>query len=182
MQSPGPYPCVQIADFGLARPQGYQETLNVCGTVSYLPPEGILALDNKHLGYVGMSADCWSAGVILFVMLSYVAVFFHLCGIAENLHGHCFCGITRGTHPFETELTPSCWPSSFVDSTALDYADSRCSQLSILCENKVKKRIVQGEITFVPNIWDAIPDGTYYIIPTISSAFLQNMFHFGPFY
>jgi hypothetical protein len=25
----------------------------VCGTVSYLPPEGILALDNKHLGYVG---------------------------------------------------------------------------------------------------------------------------------
>jgi len=74
MRSPGPYPCIQIADFGLARPQGYQETLNVCGTVSYLPPEGILALDNKHLGYVGMSADCWSAGVILFVMLSYVNV------------------------------------------------------------------------------------------------------------
>lgn len=72
MLSPGPYPCIQIADFGLARPRGYQETLNVCGTVSYLPPEGILALDHKHLGYVGMSADCWSAGVILFVMLSYV--------------------------------------------------------------------------------------------------------------
>jgi serine/threonine-protein kinase Chk2 len=72
MHSPGPYPRIQVADFGLARPQGYQETLNVCGTVSYLPPEGILALDHKHLGYVGMSADCWSAGVILFVMLSYV--------------------------------------------------------------------------------------------------------------
>jgi hypothetical protein len=27
--------------------------MNVCGTVSYLPPEGILALDNKHLGYMG---------------------------------------------------------------------------------------------------------------------------------
>lgn len=27
--------------------------MNVCGTVSYLPPEGILALDNKHLGYIG---------------------------------------------------------------------------------------------------------------------------------
>ena len=71
IHSPGPYPHVQIADFGLARPQGYQETLNVCGTVSYLPPEGILALDHKHLGYVGMSADCWSAGVILYIMLSY---------------------------------------------------------------------------------------------------------------
>jgi meiosis-specific serine/threonine-protein kinase MEK1 len=69
---PGPYPRIQIADFGLARPRGYQETLNVCGTISYLPPEGILALDNKHLGYVGMAADCWSAGVILFIMLSCV--------------------------------------------------------------------------------------------------------------
>jgi meiosis-specific serine/threonine-protein kinase MEK1 len=50
---PGPYPRIQIADFGLARPKSYQETFNVCGTVSYLPPEGILALDQKHLGYVG---------------------------------------------------------------------------------------------------------------------------------
>ena len=53
LYSPGPYPRIQIADFGLARPNAYQETLNVCGTVSYLPPEGILALDHKHLGYVG---------------------------------------------------------------------------------------------------------------------------------
>jgi serine/threonine protein kinase len=72
LYSPGPYPRILIADFGLARPRSYQETLNVCGTVAYLPPEGILALDNKHLGYVGMPADCWSAGVILFVLLSYV--------------------------------------------------------------------------------------------------------------
>ncbi|KAF6766575.1 kinase-like domain-containing protein, partial [Ephemerocybe angulata] len=70
LYAPGPYPRVLIADFGLARPNSYQETLNVCGTVSYLPPEGILALDNKHLGYVGMPADCWSAGVILYVMMS----------------------------------------------------------------------------------------------------------------
>ncbi|KAH7930543.1 kinase-like protein [Leucogyrophana mollusca] len=68
--SPGPYPRIQIADFGLARPKAYQETLHVCGTISYLPPEGVLALDNKHLGYVGMPADCWSAGVILFAMLT----------------------------------------------------------------------------------------------------------------
>ncbi|KAF8167725.1 kinase-like domain-containing protein [Crassisporium funariophilum] len=50
---PGAYPRILIADFGLARPNSYQETFNVCGTVSYLPPEGILALDNKHLGYIG---------------------------------------------------------------------------------------------------------------------------------
>jgi len=58
---------LQIADFGLARPKAYQETLSrycvftdfikpnlldVCGTVSYLPPEGILAMDDQKLGYV----------------------------------------------------------------------------------------------------------------------------------
>ncbi|XP_006454004.1 hypothetical protein AGABI2DRAFT_182004 [Agaricus bisporus var. bisporus H97] len=69
------------ADFGLARPNAYQETFNVCGTVSYLPPEGVLALDHKHLGYIGMPADCWSAGVILYVMLA-------------------------GCHPFDNEPAP----------------------------------------------------------------------------
>lgn len=75
--SPGPYPRIQIADFGLARPKAYQETLHVCGTISYLPPEGILALEHKHLGYVGMPADCWSAGVTLFAMLT--CVFCYVC-------------------------------------------------------------------------------------------------------
>ncbi|KJA25792.1 hypothetical protein HYPSUDRAFT_133969 [Hypholoma sublateritium FD-334 SS-4] len=70
LHCPGPYPRILIADFGLARPNSYQETFNVCGTVSYLPPEGILALDNKHLGYIGMPADCWSTGVILYIMLA----------------------------------------------------------------------------------------------------------------
>ncbi|KIP12573.1 hypothetical protein PHLGIDRAFT_39021, partial [Phlebiopsis gigantea 11061_1 CR5-6] len=69
LYAPGPYPRIQIADFGLARRKSYEETLNVCGTVSYLPPEGILALENKDLGYVGMPADCWSAGVLLYIML-----------------------------------------------------------------------------------------------------------------
>ncbi|EJD03702.1 kinase-like protein [Fomitiporia mediterranea MF3/22] len=70
LYTPGPFPRVQIADFGLARARAYQETMTVCGTVSYLPPEGIMALDNRELGYVGMPADCWSVGLILFIMLS----------------------------------------------------------------------------------------------------------------
>ena len=70
LYAPGSYPRIQIADFGLARPKAYQETLNVCGTVPYLPPEGILALEHKDRGYVGMPADCWSAGIVLYIMLS----------------------------------------------------------------------------------------------------------------
>jgi len=49
----------------------------VCGTVAYLPPEGVLALDKEELGYVGMPADCWSTGVILYTMLSYVCLLNH---------------------------------------------------------------------------------------------------------
>lgn len=70
LHSPGPYPRIQIADFGLARPRAYEETLHVCGTISYLPPEGVRALENKNLGYVGMPADCWSAGIVIFAMLT----------------------------------------------------------------------------------------------------------------
>ncbi|KAH9082238.1 kinase-like protein [Lactarius deliciosus] len=70
LRAPGPYPHVQLADFGLARPRAAKSTLNVCGTVSYLPPEGILALDAQDLKYVGMPADCWSVGVVLYIMLS----------------------------------------------------------------------------------------------------------------
>ncbi|KIY45803.1 kinase-like protein [Fistulina hepatica ATCC 64428] len=67
---PGPYPRVLIADFGLARPNAYQETFNVCGTVSYLPPEGILALARSMLIFSRMPSDCWSAGVIMFIMMT----------------------------------------------------------------------------------------------------------------
>ncbi|KAI0803328.1 kinase-like domain-containing protein [Irpex lacteus] len=70
LYAPGQYPRIQLADFGLARHKSYQETFNVCGTVSYLPPEGILALENKDLTYIGMPADCWSAGLMLYIMLS----------------------------------------------------------------------------------------------------------------
>ncbi|KAF8445768.1 kinase-like protein [Boletus edulis BED1] len=81
LHSPGPYPRIQIADFGLARPRAYEETLHVCGTISYLPPEGVRALENKNLGYVGMPADCWSAGIVVFAMLTYA----HSLGLARRL-------------------------------------------------------------------------------------------------
>jgi serine/threonine protein kinase len=51
-------------------------TFNVCGTIQYLPPECILALGDKTLGYVGMPFDCWSVGVILYTMLAFVTLFF----------------------------------------------------------------------------------------------------------
>ncbi|KAF4573095.1 Meiosis-specific serine/threonine-protein kinase mek1 [Pleurotus pulmonarius] len=137
LYTPGPYPRIQIADFGLARPKAYQETLNVCGTVSYLPPEGILALDNKHLGYVGMPSDCWSAGVILFIMLS-------------------------GFHPFDYDASSdSDWLEVVPDSQEPDLQQvTQCSQVSqgyARNENRVKQRILSGEIEFKDSIWRNLP-------------------------
>ncbi|KAI0375231.1 kinase-like protein [Pilatotrama ljubarskyi] len=131
LHTPGPYPRIQIADFGLARPKAYQETFNVCGTVSYLPPEGILALDHKHLSYVGMPADCWSSGVIMYIMLA-------------------------GSHPFDYGKVPGESDLySYRPSEA--YEDSQYSQESLQTDQLIKRRIVHGEIEFPEYHWDKMP-------------------------
>ena len=69
LATPGSYPRVLIADFGLARDQAWQATAHIVGTTSYLPPEAIQALARKDAMYVGPPADCWSLGVVIYVML-----------------------------------------------------------------------------------------------------------------
>ncbi|KAJ7789000.1 kinase-like domain-containing protein, partial [Mycena olivaceomarginata] len=69
-----PVHTIRIADFEFA----LRESMNECcpgvhGTISYLPPEAIRALDNSELKYLFFRtkpSDCWSAGVILFCMIS----------------------------------------------------------------------------------------------------------------
>lgn len=69
LRTPGSYPRLMIADFGLARPRAYEETLNAVGTICYMPPEAILALQKKSRGYIGLYADAWSLGMVIFAML-----------------------------------------------------------------------------------------------------------------
>ena len=59
---------VKITDFGLSRVVGEGSLMKtLCGTPSYLAPEVILSAEVK--GY-GPKCDCWSLGVILFILLS----------------------------------------------------------------------------------------------------------------
>jgi serine/threonine protein kinase len=55
--------CIKISDFGLSTSIQTNDQLipDIAGTTSYLAPEVI-----KQTGYLGQSADIWSAGVILF--------------------------------------------------------------------------------------------------------------------
>lgn len=58
---------LKVADFGLAAIRTDSEALlrTECGTRSYMAPE-VLARQQ----YDGKKADCWSVGVVLFIMLS----------------------------------------------------------------------------------------------------------------
>jgi serine/threonine protein kinase len=58
LATPGSYPRVLIADFGLAKERAYEPTGNVAGTISYLPPEAVYAMTVKQK-YVVQTTDAW---------------------------------------------------------------------------------------------------------------------------
>jgi len=55
--------CIKVSDFGLSTciKSNDEILLDTAGTTNYFAPEVI-----KQTGYLGQSADIWSAGVILF--------------------------------------------------------------------------------------------------------------------
>uniref|UniRef100_A0A7S1I985 Protein kinase domain-containing protein n=1 Tax=Eutreptiella gymnastica TaxID=73025 RepID=A0A7S1I985_9EUGL len=65
--------CLKIADFGLANIQKTNEYLRtVCGTISFVAPEVLI-----EGSYDGFKSDIWSAGNVLFTMLSAQFAFPH---------------------------------------------------------------------------------------------------------
>jgi hypothetical protein len=62
-----------------------------------------------------------------------------------------------GTDSFEMETDS--WDGSYADTSANLGYDSEISGSTIICDSHMKRRIVQGAITFLPEIWDSILDG-----------------------
>ncbi|KAL1713283.1 kinase-like domain-containing protein [Schizophyllum commune] len=124
LHTPGSYPRIMIGDFGLARPNADQATFNVVGTVSYLPPEGVLALDRKDLTYVGLPSDCWSAGVIMYIMLT-------------------------GCHPFDNERNDASerWIDHIQESHEVENSQQP-SQQYLRGEARLKAKIARGLVEF----------------------------------
>ncbi|KAJ1622112.1 kinase-like domain-containing protein [Pavlovales sp. CCMP2436] len=70
----GPVPRLKLADFGLAKMiQGESSARTFCGTPQYFAPEVLESRDSAR-GY-GTACDMWSAGVILYILLSGQAPF-----------------------------------------------------------------------------------------------------------
>jgi hypothetical protein len=63
---------IKLSDFGLAKREGESSSLKTfCGTPGYFAPE-VLQMQNtiKGKGSYSLEADCWSIGVIMYVLLS----------------------------------------------------------------------------------------------------------------
>ena len=87
---------VKITDFGLSRVVGEGSLMKtLCGTPSYLAPEVILSAEVK--GY-GPKCDCWSLGVILYIILSGYPPF------SSDIKEHTLTDqITNGIYSFPNE-------------------------------------------------------------------------------
>eukprot|EP01062_Namystynia_karyoxenos_P080975 TRINITY_DN881_c0_g1_i1.p1 TRINITY_DN881_c0_g1~~TRINITY_DN881_c0_g1_i1.p1 ORF type:complete len:498 (+),score=232.59 TRINITY_DN881_c0_g1_i1:80-1495(+) len=107
---------IKITDFGLSNyqktPEGSTEAgpagallQTVCGTPNYVAPE-VLKTDDTGEGYNGFTADVWTCGVILFVMVAGYLPFDDQSGNLNAL----FTIIQRGEYrfprnpPFSAEL------------------------------------------------------------------------------
>ncbi|GAA5875411.1 hypothetical protein JCM8547_004399 [Rhodosporidiobolus lusitaniae] len=64
----GPFPKVQLADFGQSR-SASQEFRSLNGTLQYMAPEQLMAWTRKG-GYSGKKADMWSVGIVLALLLT----------------------------------------------------------------------------------------------------------------
>merc|ERR1711924_567938 len=90
-EAPEPNEVLKLADFGLAALLNEETAqMTACGTPGYVAPEIL-----EGHGY-GMQVDCWSLGVILYILLCGFPPFYN-----ENT-GELFKTIKRGTYDFPT--------------------------------------------------------------------------------
>ncbi|BGP61986.1 hypothetical protein NBRC10512_001350 [Rhodotorula toruloides] len=123
----GPFPRVQLGDFGQAR-YADQRFKSLQGTLQYMAPEQLLAW-TRHEGYDGKKADIWAAGILFALLLT-------------------------GGHPFEPFMTSSSAASARyrphgkakADSDAL-FGRSAVAELARTPADKpVCKNVVKGEM------------------------------------
>jgi serine/threonine protein kinase len=119
------------------------------GTTSYLPPEAIQALARKNATYVGPPADCWSLGVVVYVMLRLTRfVCYSLVLLILS---------SSGLHPFDYYRPYSeCATPYECDNDGHCYTPRNSDDL-------VGRRIVQKTLCFEDPRWKKLPEGPFHV-------------------
>lgn len=111
-----------------------------------------------------MPADCWSSGVILYIMLSCVLYFTDPSDCLPLFWAHdpvVLVSITNysGSHPFDNEPRPSSnWIARIKDSHQLE-SSQQFSESYAQADIRLKEKIVHGEVQYFQDPWRELPDG-----------------------
>lgn len=98
-----------------------------------------------------MPADCWSAGVLLYIMLSY-ALIIYACRLWLDRQD-------SGHHPFDYGEIAG---ESDYESRPLVLKswEEKLSMSYVRNDRRVRRRIVDDEVEFASELWDSLDTGT----------------------